>query len=131
MPSLMTEEFGISHRQLQILALLWQAGEPISRRELLARFHERYGDPIEDASLRSHLRKMDERGLLVHQLAPREPGTPGRSPTLYSAKPRPRETIEALLSTIFGDILSDDPELVRIALQQLERRLQRAAGDRS
>ena len=126
MASLMTEELGVSHRQLQILAILWQAGEPLHRLELLRRFHERYGDPIEDASMRSHLRKMDLRDFLARQFAEREPNTMGRTPTLYSAKVKPAEILSQILGTVFGDVLGDDPAFIELGLQQLEGRLAKA-----
>jgi len=121
MGSLMTEELGISHRQLQILAIFWEAGEPLHRLDLLKRFHERFGAPIEDASLRSHLRKLDERDMLTRERAEREPGSLGRTPTLYSAKPKPAEILSNLLDTVFGDIFDHDPTLIDIALRHLER----------
>jgi len=125
MPSKMTEEFGISHRQLQILRILWDAGNPIPRLELLKKLNDDYGEPIEDASLRSHLRTMDEKDMLVRELAVREPGTLGRTPTLYSASPTAHEILTSILDTLFGDVLRNDPTYLEIALRHLQDRLAR------
>jgi DNA-binding MarR family transcriptional regulator len=119
----MTEEFGISHRQLQILRILWDAGKPIPRLEVLRKLNDDYGEPIEDASLRSHLRRMDEKDMLVRELAEREPGTLGRTPTLYSASPTAQEILTKIIDTLFGDILRDDPTYLAIARRRLEKRL--------
>ena len=126
MPSKMTEELGISHRQLQILRILWDAGKPIPRLEVLRKLNDDYGEPIEDASLRSHLRRMDEKDMLVRELTEREPGTLGRTPTLYSASPTAEEILTQIVDTIFGDILRDNPTYLAIAHRQLGQRLAQA-----
>jgi hypothetical protein len=126
----MTEQLGVSLRQLQVLYILWEAGEPILRSRLLSRFHELYEEPIEDVTLRGILMGMDERNLIDRQPAPREPGTMGRSFILYSARPRRADLIPGIIETIFGDALRDDPEALKIALGEIERRLRRT-GRRS
>ena len=126
MASAMTEQLGVSLRQLQVLRILWEAGEPILRSQMLSRFHELYAEPIEDATLRGILKSMDERNLIDRRLAEREPGSMGRTPTLYSARPRRADFIPGLLKTIFGEVLGDDPESLEIALEEIQRRLERA-----
>lgn len=126
MASLMTEEFGISLRQLQILAVLWDAGKPIPRLELLEELHRRTGDQIEDVTLRSIMRRLDEKDMLARTPDKRKPGTMGRTPLLYSAKPRPQEILNNLLTTIFGDTFQDNPYYLEMAIDQLQKRLHKS-----
>jgi hypothetical protein len=122
----MTKQMGVTLRQLQLLRILWEAGEPILRSHLLSRFHELYGKPIGDATLRGLLMRMHECHLIDRQPAPREPGTRGNSFTLYSARPKRADLIPGMIDTIFADALDDDPESLQIALKRIQSRLRRS-----
>lgn len=123
MASPWAEKLGISLRQLQVLRILWDAEKPILRSQLLARFHDLFAEPIEDATLRGILSSMDERNLLKREPAPREPGTMGRGLTLYSARQDRGEVIPAVVEGIFSGVLGDDLSAIEIALNHLKRRL--------
>jgi len=64
--------------------------------------------------------------MLERELAEREPGSLGRTPTLYSASPTAQEILTHLVDIIFGDILRDDPTYLKIAHRQLGQRLAQA-----
>lgn len=119
--SIFSEAVGVSLRHLHVLRILWDAGKPLPRHEILEKLHDLYGEPIEDVTLRVTLRNMGEKGLVEKAPGPKPPDR--RRLTVYSAKPSPREVVENLLEAIFADALGDEPTYLGVAARYFEARL--------
>lgn len=124
MASLWSEEtgFGLTLRELQILHVLWAAGEPLTRFDIQARFHEIYDEPVEAALIRHNIWKLDNRDLLNKKHSePKKGAGRGQPRVLYWPKPSAHEFVEDLLKTLFIKLLAGDPQHLEDALEILEK----------
>ena len=131
MASLWSEEagFGLTLRELQILHVLWAAGEPLTRFDIQARFHEIYDEPVEASLIRHNIWKLDNRDLLHKKHSePKKGAGRGQPRVLYWPKPSRREFLEDLLETLFNKLLAGDPRHLEDAIEILEK-FQAQAGE--